>query len=323
MVRCGANVQGMTLAPLAPEERPNPAIVYIGGLQSPRSREAVRGRLNRVARFFRAGTTAATFPWHELQYEDMQRLRGHLAESCAHTTTNYILTSVRKTMRAAWRLGLINGDHFERVTDVERVRGESLPAGRALSLDEVRALIDAAKSDSSRWRGKRDAALVVLLYCAGIRRAEVAGLEVEDLVEENGRVYLNVLGKGNKRRRVPLPREAKPIVDEWLDVRGRKPGPLFPARSRRGQDVRGRPMRGSSVGKLVVKLVKRAGIEHVTPHFFRYTYISNLLDESGDVSAIQKLAGHANVTTTLRYDRRGERAKEAAVDRLPLPFGGG
>ncbi|MDI3285148.1 site-specific integrase [Polyangium sp. 15x6] len=289
---------------------------------SKESAATVRGRLNRVAHFFRPGATAATFPWHELRYEDIQRLRGHLADAGAPTTANTTLSFVRETLRTAWRLGLLDAEELERVLDVERVRGESLPAGRALALHEVRALINAAGKDVRRWRARRDAALVVILYCAGIRRFEAAQLQVEEVEDDNGRLWLIVRGKGNKKRRVPLPRDARAVVDAWLKTLGRATGPLFPAGARRGRRLAGKSMRKENVGKIIKRLVERAALDHASPHDFRRTFISNLLDESGDVGAIQKLAGHADVTTTLRYDRRGERAKVAAVDKLPLPFGG-
>ncbi|MDC0740150.1 tyrosine-type recombinase/integrase [Polyangium mundeleinium] len=313
----------MTLVPVAPDGAElNPALVYIGSMKSQESKRTVRARLNKVARFFREGATAATFPWHELRYEDVQRLRGYLAEACSYKTANMCLCFLRKTLRVAWRLGLLDAEELARVTDVESIRGESPPTGRALELEEVRALLDAAAKDERRWRAKRDAALVTILYCAGIRRAEASGLQATDIEDAEGRYWLRVLGKGNKTRRVPLPRDARAVVDAWLDVRGRTAGPLFPARSRQGQQLHGKPMSENTVGRIVNRLVKRASLGHITPHFFRYTFISTLLDESGDVSAIQKLAGHADVSMTLRYDRRAERARVRAVDKLPLPFGG-
>ena len=311
----------MTLAPLHPPGRPNPALVYISKLQSKESARSVRYKLDQVARFFREGDSAATFPWHELRYEDVQRLRGHLAETCSPNTANSMLSFVKGTLRTAWRLGMLSAEELARLFDVERVKGETLPAGRALTLDEVRALLDAAAKDKRRWRARRDAALVAVLYCSGVRRFEAAGLLVDELEREDGRLRLNVRGKGNKRRLVPLPRDVVPVVDAWLEVRGSGPGALFPARSRRGEKLRGQAMRPDTVWSIIKRLVERAALEHASPHDFRRTFISSLLDESGDVAAIQKLAGHADVTTTMRYDRRGEKAREKAVDKLPLPFG--
>ncbi len=310
------------LPPALGQTAPNPAVVYIGTMQTPESKRSVRAALNRIARFFTAGATAATFPWHELRYEDVQRLRGHLAETLAPITANSRLSMMRRTLHTAWRLGLLDAEELARLNDVERVRGSRLPPGRALSLEEVKALIEAAGRDVRRWRGRRDAALVAILYCAGLRREEAARLQLADLDEREGRLRVRVLGKGNKERRVPLPRDVRPTLDAWREARGRTEGPLFPARSREGQKLHGKPMHGRTVAAIVKRLIVRASLEHASPHDFRRTFISSLLDESGDVAAIRDLAGHADVKTTLGYDRRGERALERAVDKLPSLFGG-
>lgn len=106
---------------------------------------------------------------------------------------------------------------------------------------------------------------------------------------------------------------------EWLNLRGDTPGALFLSVNKGGK-VSSRRLQPTAIYNMIEQRRKTAGLKKITPHDFRRTFISNLLDEHVDAVTITKLTGHASVDLLKRYDRRPERAKMDAVKKLDLPI---
>lgn len=287
---------------------------YLARFPSEHSQRAMAGALERAAAVF--GRSAGDLPWHELSHEAFAALRARLIERFSPATVNLTLSAVRGVVKTAWKMGLTRHEDFMRAVDVPPWRAESLPAGRMLSQDELRKLF-AVTSGTSRL-ARRDSAMLALLLGCGLRAAEVVNLTVADYNAETGEVRV-VRGKGSKDRLCYLAVAGRKAVDRWLELRGMAAGallcdvrrvgsPLVPHLSSKGLYYR------------VRDLLKRARLGHASPHDFRRTHISLLLDGGHDISTVQKLVGHASVTTTQRYDRRPEATKRAAAESIEIPY---
>lgn len=294
----------------------NPAAVYLSSLQ-PTGRRAMVGRLRVVADLLGLGDPVNA-PWHKLRYEHLTAIRAKLQEAGkAPATINATLYALRGVCRAAFNLGLMHAQDYQRLRDVRPVKGERLPAGRGLSRGEIAALMAACQNRGTA--GVRDAALVGVLYCAGLRRAEVVALDQQDCTVEADTVELKVRGKGNKERLAYLDNGARDALEDWLCLRGELPGALFLPVNKGGRILHQR-LTEQAIYSMLRKRAAQAGIQAFSPHDLRRSCISDLLDAGADIATVQKLAGHANVTTTAKYDRRGEQAKKRAVKLLHVPY---
>lgn len=312
-------------APLAPELSPVvtaapdrlPAAVYLARL-APGSRRTLRGALDTLAALLTGNQAdAMTCPWHLLRYPHTQALRAALTERYAPSTANKHLAALRGVLQEAWRLGLVDGESYHRAVDLAGVRGSTIPAGRALAAAEVRALFEACADGTPG--GARDAALLALLYGGMLRRSEVVALDLADYNPEAAALAVRH-GKGRQERLAYLPAGGRAAVDAWLRVRGDEPGPLL-VPVRKGGRVLLRRLSSQAVLYACQKRQRQApGVVPFSPHDLRRTSIGDLLDAGADLSAVQRLAGHAQVTTTTRYDRRPEGVKRKAAELLQVPF---
>ena len=303
----------LVLAAPLPADR-HPAGVYLARL-APGSRRAMGRALEHLASLASPGSTAEQLPWHQLRYQHTQALRAQLVEGgFAPATVNRHLAALRGVLREAWQLGLLPTDDYHRAVAVKGARGTRLLRGRALDARDLRALF--AACNPNRPAGVRDAAMLALLYGCGLRRAEVAGLELADV--EADAVAVRVRGKGDRERRVPVPGGARRALSSWLAIRDTSPGSLL--RAVRGRAVLPGGMGAQSVFTSLARLARRAGVTALSPHDLRRTYVSDLLDAGADLSTVQRLAGHAMVTTTARYDRRGDAAAERTAELLRVPY---
>lgn len=298
----------------------NPARVYLAAL-APTGRRSMAGALAKVAALAGEGLDLDSMPWAQLRYEHLQAIRARLAESgAAPATVNKTLAAVRGTMRAAWRLGMIDAETYSRIADVPGVRGSSLPAGRGVTPGELAAMMRACATDRSA-AGARDAAIIAVAYAAGLRRAELAGLQLGDLVSDDGElITLRVLGKGTKERLAYLDNGGAAALRGWLQVRGTDPGALFYAGRRGGHVIAGQGMTAQAVHDVVARRAQQAGAAHTSPHDLRRSFVGDLLDAGADIATVAALAGHASVQTTQRYDRRGEASKKRAARSLHVPY---
>lgn len=298
-------------APAAPDR--HPVAVYLASL-GVGSRRTMRNALRTIARTIFAGADDATLPWHLLDYAHVAAVRAKLGETFAPATANRMLAALRGTIRAAFRLRLIDAERMTRVCSIDPVRGTRVPKGRALSQGELRALF--AVCDASVG-GSRNAALIGLLYAGGLRRAEIVALDLADFDAKTG--TLIVRGKGNKERKGFVTNGSLDALEAWLFVRGDHPGPLFMPVLKNNSIVR-RRMSDQAVAELVRRLAGKAKIGRFSPHDMRRTFISDLLDGGADLPTVQALAGHANPATTAKYDRRGDRVRRRAAELLHVPF---
>lgn len=306
-----------TIAPAQADR--NPAAVYLASL-SPGSRRAMRDALDLIARILTEGRADAfSMPWAALEFQHVQAVRAALAGRYKPATCNKALSALRGVLKAAWQLGQIDAEHYHKAAAVPNVRGETLPAGRALTGGELAALMGACAKDPSP-AGARDAAIIALLYSCGLRRAELAALRLEDYDPDAG--TLRIMGKRRKERLAYVVNGAALALADWLALRGRDPGPLFCPVRKDGELLRGQGLTTQAVYNLLQKRAREAGVKRLSPHDFRRTFVSDLLDAGADIVTVQRLAGHANVQTTARYDRRPEAAKQRAAGLLHVPYYG-
>lgn len=291
-------------------ESPGPAAVYLAAL-APGSRRTMLAALRTLATLL-GQVDPLTCPWHQLRYQHAAALRSRLAERYAPATANRHLAALRGVLQEARRLGLMSADECAAACDVPPVRGKRLPKGRALDAPEIAAVLTACADGSPA--GARDAALLAVAYGGGLRRAELVGLDLVDWRAADAEVRVRH-GKGDKERVVYLGEDWAALLEAWLAVRGRHPGPIFAPIAKAGR-VLGRRLAASTVRQIFLARGEQAGVERFSPHDLRRTMISHLLDAGEDLSTVQQVAGHANVVTTARYDRRGEQAKRRAAQRL-------
>lgn len=304
-------------ATILPDPQPDgrhAALTYLLDL-SPGSRRVIANRLDQLAASVLPGTDHRSFPWHRLEAQHVTMLRAMAVERYAPGTARQALSALRQVLKECWRLGYYDFDHFKRLSDMRKVPGVSLPAGRAIGRLEFLALMNAC--DSSRVSHARDRAALALLFGAGARRSEAVRLNLADYDCSARTVLLH--GKGGKDRRVPLVRWAWLCVDAWLDIRGRDPGALLQPVRASGAIVRAR-LSGTSLYQQLARMIERAGVAHLSPHDLRKTFATSVLEETSDLAATQRLLGHSSPATTTIYDRRGEKAARAAVDTLESWF---
>jgi integrase len=213
----------------------------------------------------------------------------------------------------------MSAEDYHRAARLSPINGETLPAGRELLAEEIVALLKNCTEDS-RVIGIRDGAIISIMFGTGLRREEVTTLNLDDYDTENEKLVIR--GKRSKQRTAYLVDGAIAALSDWLEIRGRDPGPLFLAVNKGGKLTYGRRMTPQAIYHLLATRAKRAGVKFFTPHDLRRTFVSNLLEAGVDIATVAKMAGHSNIQTTARYDRRPEEAKQRAARLLYIPYSG-
>ena len=163
------------------------------------------------------------------------------------------------------------------------------------------------------------------MYCCGLRSAEVVTLNLGDYKPNNGSLIIN--GKRNEAAESFVNNGAADALADWLELRGSQEGPLFLPVNKGGrivttlgEDGKIKRMADQAVYMLLAKRAEEAGVSNVSPHDVRRSCISDLLDAGADAIIVSRIAGHANVQTTSRYDRRPSQAQQRAQGLLHVPY---
>jgi integrase/recombinase XerC len=202
------------------------------------------------------------------------------------------LSVLRGFVRFLQRRGLAS------TTALSALRSPKLPPAvpKPLSIDDAIAAVDAAGDISPEgWRGKRDTALLALIYGCGLRLSEALGLTRAEAPTGDA---LTIIGKGRKERQLPVLPAVRTAITEYLAACPHTlaaDGPLFVG-------ARGGPLHPRLVQRQMEALRGFLGLpETATPHALRHSFATHLLGAGGDLRAIQELLGHASLSTTQRY----------------------
>ena len=210
------------------------------------------------------------------------------------------------------RQGLVESNPVQDV----RAPKSAKPLPKAMGVDDAVQFAD-FRSEDGAWFEARDSAMVELLYGSGLRVGELVGLDLHPGPHAKGWIDLqeaqaHVLGKGSKRRSVPVGKAALLALERWLALRAQAPGPVAkggPMRDARTQLAlftgrNGTRLTAQSVWQRLQRRSKLAGTSApVHPHMLRHSFASHVLQSSSDLRGVQELLGHANISTTQVYTR--------------------
>lgn len=287
---------------------------YISGL-APSGRRGITSLLNRSASILKRGADAASYPWEQLSFAAVAKVRAALLDDgYAVSSVNMALSALRGIAQTAFNLNCLEADTLARIRAVKRVNGDNQRKGRALSREEVRALVRAAKRHPQHIRCCRDVAIVMTLCGAGLRAGELVCLERRDY--DNGILTVRQ-GKGRKYREIHVAAALDKAIRAWIKASGvKEAGDALFNRIQRNGRVASQPLTTTGLTGILEQLQHDAGITRFTPHDMRRTFITRLLEQDVDINTVRQLAGHSDISTTTRYDYRGESMKISASRRI-------
>lgn len=248
---------------------------------------------------------------------DIRAYRQHLLDSAAAPqTVNRKLAAIAAFGNWAAQTGSLPVNPALNIKSV----GTVPLAPKWLDKKQRNALVQAVKDDLQKARMRyprlwvlrlRDAVTVMVLLNTGLRVSELCALRLNDLLITERKATLTVrAGKGTKQRTLPLNKEARQMLEDWLAVRPQVKGDAVFV----GQ--RGEKMQVRSVQNAVFRLAELAGLKDVTPHTCRHTFAKSLLDSGVSLEKVAALLGHESLDTTRLYVTPGERDLELAVGVL-------
>ncbi len=272
------------------------------GRSSPHTLAAYRRDLRRFARWCDTHAVAA---WRQVDAEAVRRYAAGLhRQGLAPRSIQRHLSALRALFRHLVRRGLLAGNP---ALDIRAPRApRRLP--QVPGVDETARLLDGRPR---RPAAIRDRALFELMYSSGLRLSEAVGLDLGDLRDEGALV--RVRGKGDKLRLVPVGRQARRALADWLPLRARLVRAGEPALF---VSLRGTRLSRRSVQQRLERLRRERGLaRHLHPHMLRHAFATHLLESSGDLRAVQELLGHADIGTTQIYTHLDFQHLAAVYDR--------
>ena len=238
------------------------------------------------------------------------------ARGLAPGTVNLRLAAVRRLAYEAADSGLLSP---EQAAGIRRVRGAKklgVRVGNWLLQKQAHELRQIP--DKKTLKGKRDRAILSLLLTCGLRRSELAGLELDDIQRrEDHWAIVDLAGKGGHVRTVPIPDWVKQIVDSWLSAAGISSGKLLRCVCRAGKTW-GDFITDRVVWHVVKEYAAELGLPQLAPHDLRRSCARLCHVAGGELEQIQFLLGHVSVQTTERYLGCKQRIQNAVNDRIGI-----
>ncbi|HEX7422786.1 MAG TPA: DUF2293 domain-containing protein [Terriglobales bacterium] len=228
------------------------------------------------------------------------RFRMSLEErGLASSSINQRLAAVRRLAYEAADCGLLSPELAAGIRRVKGAKQLGHRSGNWLTLDQCSTVLNGITGDD--MRSKRDRAMIAVLIGCGLRRAELAALDVDHVQTRQGHwAIVDLVGKGGHIRTVPMPKWVKEAVDCWTCAARITSGRIFRAVSRTGS-VWGTGISENVVWHVVSKRCNQGELEHVAPHDLRRTCARLCHSSGGELEQIQFLLGHSSVQTTERY----------------------
>ncbi|HXH73954.1 MAG TPA: tyrosine-type recombinase/integrase [Bacteriovoracaceae bacterium] len=263
--------------------------------------------------FLHSGKVLIEHP-SEIKSYHFQLYRDHLLErGLASATINRRLVCIRSFIKWAVAARIMEFNPLD-VVKLPKVQTES----PTVAFDDVEVLQMINAPDISTHKGRNHRLVMVLLFNLGLRRSELTSIQMHMMVQDRGHFILRILGKGDKLRIIPLNTYVSSEIQKYIQSL-RDNGIELEAHDWLLQTElkfrNDRPMDGSTIYRVIERYVKKLGINKaVSPHSCRATVISHLLDtQEAQIRDVATFAGHSNITTTERYDKRRKNLDKSAA----------
>ena len=297
----------------------SPSNRYLMSLRSKNSRRTMGSILNNIVKIFGA-QTHGQFDWLSIEPTDVDIIIEHLREikQLKPTTINLYVNALRGVFKAAYINNQLSTEAYEKLRSVKFYKGSRLARNREpIEKDVLKAVIDTC--DDSPL-GVRDAAIISLMANCGLRRDEVVNLTVSQYNRDIGK--MNVIGKGDEERVIPVPKKVRTRINRWLDtVRTHQEGYLF-CRVRRWGKVDNslnKPLTGQAIyNMLETRSLSLPDNMKIKPHALRRFCGTNLLKNGHDIALVKDVLGHADIKTTQVYIDTTDEEMREAIDGIDI-----
>jgi site-specific recombinase XerD len=263
--------------------------------------------------FLNSGNVAITHP-KEIESYHFQLYRDHLMErGLSSATINRRLVCIRSFMKWAIAAKLMDHNPLDTVK-LPKVQTES----PTVAFDDHEVALMISAPDSTTHKGRTHRLVMVLLFHLGLRRSELTHIKMHQFAQDRGHVVLRIHGKGDKVRLVPINKHVQDEIQSYVnslknhDIELGSEDFLLQTEVNKKNT---KPMDGSTIFRVIEKYARIVGItKDVSPHSCRATVISHLLDtQNTAIRDVATFAGHANITTTERYDKRRKNLDKSAA----------